>query len=73
MADLTNAELTTQVNLLNQRMVKLPTAASITTLRTLLDEYKTTTDALLDALTLRVAANEARLNDHETRLQALEP
>lgn len=66
------AELEARVNQLSNRINALATSAEIQTLSTLLNTYKTSTDQSILDLQNRVDGQDSRLNDHESRIQALE-
>ena len=69
---LTLAELEARVNQLSNRVNALATSSEVQELLTLLNTYKTATDASLNDLTSRLDQHDSQLSDHESRLQALE-
>ncbi|TXH15008.1 MAG: hypothetical protein E6R03_08125 [Hyphomicrobiaceae bacterium] len=69
---LTLAELEARVNQFSNRVNALATSSEVQELLTLLNTYKTATDASLNDLTSRLDQHDSQLADHESRLQALE-
>jgi hypothetical protein len=67
----TLSELEARVNQLSNRVNALATSAQVTELKNLLINYKASTDADITDIQGRLDSQESKINDHETRLQAL--